>query len=116
MEFKCVSLMVVMMILLITGTAMATDDCVGNCLKSCHCLNGCPNPICVKNCRSRCPPELVVDETSKGHHRHHQYCIGCLHHCQKYRDDQKKMGKCVHHCETRCNIKSPSPSPSPSFE
>nr|XP_011463891.1 PREDICTED: uncharacterized protein LOC105351422 isoform X1 [Fragaria vesca subsp. vesca] len=131
MELKGVSL-VVMMILLITGTAMAVDDCVGNCLKDCHCLKGCPNPIsraCVENCRSRCPPELVVDETSKGHNRHHQYCIGCLHHCEKYRDDKKKMGKCIHHCETHCNIKAPSPSlgpisspsdlspsPSPSFE
>ncbi|KAL6177268.1 hypothetical protein ACLB2K_048794 [Fragaria x ananassa] len=117
MELKGVSL-VVMIILLISGAAMAVDDCVGNCLKDCHCLKGCPKPIsraCVENCHSRCPPELVGVENSKGHNRHHQYCIGCLHHCEKYRDDkkqEKKMRKCIHHCETHCNIKSPSPSPS----
>nr|XP_011463892.1 PREDICTED: uncharacterized protein LOC105351422 isoform X2 [Fragaria vesca subsp. vesca] len=126
MEFKRVSL-VVMMILLITGTAMAADDCLLNCLtKVC---NIAIEISCSEVCRIRCPSELVVDENSKGHNRHHQYCIGCLHHCEKYRDDKKKMGKCIHHCETHCNIKAPSPSlgpisspsdlspsPSPSFE
>nr|XP_011463893.1 PREDICTED: uncharacterized protein LOC105351424 [Fragaria vesca subsp. vesca] len=106
MELKGVSL-VVMMILLITGSAMA--DCpegLEQCLKT-----TCPRPpviSCVQQCLVKCPPVQT-----EGHLRHHHHCkSGCSHYCHKYHDDEKKIAKCMQHCETNCIIRAPSPSPS----
>ncbi|KAK9927186.1 hypothetical protein M0R45_024384 [Rubus argutus] len=110
MELKGVSLVVMLLILLVTGNAQTEDRCYPDCIAAC------PIPIsnrCVDFCRHMCSvgsPLPGLAQKTKDHHHHH--CkLGCSHHCAKYRDDEKKMARCMHHCETNCNIKAPSPSP-----
>ncbi|KAK9927188.1 hypothetical protein M0R45_024386 [Rubus argutus] len=110
MELKGVFLVVMLLILLVTGNAKIEDRCYHNCYAAC------PQPIakwCIDYCNDLCSggsPPLGLAQKTKAHHHHH--CkLGCSHHCAKYRDDEKKMARCMHHCETNC-IKDPSPSPS----
>lgn len=137
MELKGVFLVLIMVILLIAGNAIA-DDCYMNCTASC------PTPTtreCFKNCGNQCSGSTGdLAQKTKGHQHHCKH--RCSHHCVKYRNgthprplslyhfnffflcdknvlnciffiaDQKKMERCMHHCTTNCHIKAPGPSPS----
>lgn len=81
MELKGVSLVLIMVILLIAGNAIA-DDCYVNCTASCT------TPMtreCFQDCGNQCSGNTGgLAQKTKGHHHHCKH--RCSHHCVKYRN------------------------------
>ncbi|VVA36543.1 PREDICTED: TAP1 [Prunus dulcis] len=80
MELKGASVVVMVVILLITGNAIADDPCFQQCLNNCDQLP----VLCVRLCLGKCPPDPNLPQNPVD--LSHYYCkIGCsLHQCHKF--------------------------------
>lgn len=80
MELKGASMVEMVVILLITGNAIADEPCFQQCLNNCDQLP----VLCVRLCLGKCPldPNLPQNPMDLSHY----YCkIGCsLHQCHKF--------------------------------
>ncbi|KAM1035097.1 hypothetical protein ACFX13_039127 [Malus domestica] len=96
------AVMMVMIFLLITGSAMANEKCRQRCYGGCGLP---PTAECIEECQKKCgnnaQPQSLADQVT-------QYCkLGCsLHRCSKYKNDESKLENCVGRCSNKyCNIK-----------